>query len=156
MKLKSQNIFDLVLALVACIFLVVSLGYDPRARLVPLVVAVPTLTLLLFQILGDTVPAVADRLRFIYQGGIFSSSRDSGPPPQEKKESEPWPWRILLWLCGFCAALYVLSYLVVVPLFVFLLTLVEGREKPLKALLLAAGTGMFIFLLFDVLLKASF
>jgi len=155
MNMKEKSIFDLCLILLVSAFLVLALGYEPRARLIPLLVAVPTLILLVLQFLVDAVPAATDKLRFMLQSGVFTAE-NGGSVSQLKQRKEPWPWRILLWLVGFCVAIYYLSYLVVVPLFVFLVTMVEGREKPFAALLLAAGTGIFVYLLFAVLLKASF
>ena len=67
MKLTDRTLFTLGVFVLVLAFLVLSLDYRPRARLVPIIIAVPTLLLTLLQLLIDMIPAVARRLS-LFQG----------------------------------------------------------------------------------------
>lgn len=58
---------------------------------------------------------------------------------------------IWAWILGFYAAIHVVGFLLAVPLFVFTYTKFYGGGWILSVLL-AASTGGFVYLLFDVLL----
>ena len=62
MKLKQPARFSLLLLLVAAVFLVTAMGFSPRAKVVPLVVSIPTVALLVLQVVSEMVPGLADRL----------------------------------------------------------------------------------------------
>ena len=71
MKLNDRTFFTLGVFILVLAFLVLSLDYRPRARLVPVIIAVPTLLLTLLQLLIDMIPAVARRFSFLQEYDLF-------------------------------------------------------------------------------------
>lgn len=57
------------------------------------------------------------------------------------------------WFIGGAAAIWLLGIVIALPLLAFLYTLVEGRENWLVSLLMAAGTYLVIWGLFEYLLE---
>ncbi len=57
------------------------------------------------------------------------------------------------WFIGGASAIWLLGIVIALPLLVFLYTLVEGRERWTLSLLMAAGTFLLIWGLFEYLLE---
>lgn len=60
------------------------------------------------------------------------------------------------WILGFFAAIYLVSFPIAVPLFVFLYLKIQGREGWLISLIFPLGVWAFFYGLFDYLLHLPF
>jgi small-conductance mechanosensitive channel len=169
MTLTGRSWFSLFITIVMLVMVVIAFEYNPKARLIPIMVGTLIFIMALIQFLGDTFPAIADRLPFLRQKGLLTadqthsevdskdeSMQEKAQPHQEEKE--PWS-RILIsfiWLIGFTVILYLTTYLVAVPLFLFFFVRFAGKAKTLPSLLLSIGMSIFMYVLFELLLNARF
>ncbi len=156
MKLTGKGIFILIIFLFILVLTVDSFQYRPKARLIPLSVGLLITFMCLIQLINDIFPTAAKPLRFLQQQGIFSKEKSN---EMEGKNSEIELWKkffiVFLWLIIFCTLLYFISYLIVVPLFLFLFIWLGGKERILLALSVALGMFIFLYVLFEVLLQAN-
>lgn len=158
MKNKGLALFELFLLVVVAYFLVEATQYNSRARLVPILVGVPTLLLIAFQMAVDHIP-VLERFR---PARVQIVSMDREMPSRQKKaelsrsETLRREFTALAWVVGLGVALTLFGFYVVLPLFLFsFLRFVAGLGW-LRSLLLAALAAALLYLSFVQLLGVSF
>jgi hypothetical protein len=169
MTLTGRSWFSLFITIVMLVMVVIAFEYNPKARLIPIMVGTLIFIMALVQFLGDTFPSIADRFPFLRQKGMLTADQthsevdSKDESMQEKAESHPEEnesWlRIFIsfiWLIGFTVILYFTTYLVAVPLFLFFFVRFAGKAKTLPSLLLSIGMSVFMYVLFELLLNARF
>lgn len=137
MTRRWDRAFALALAAVFAVAAYMALAWSEIARLFPLAVAVPGLILALLAIV---LPARTE--------------------PAEPDEQDELPARELVrrtattiaWILGFFAAVYLLGFLISIPLGAIAYMRVIGQEPWPTTLAVAAGCWVFIYALFDRLL----
>ncbi len=158
MRLNDRTLFTLAVFVLVLGFLVLSLDYQPRARLVPLIIAVPTLLLTLLQLLIDMVPAVARRFSFLQEYDLFGIDTGRAAEPSEETGSSSAVYRRELnfaaWLLLLIALIYFLGYLVAIPLFLILFLRLRSSESWLMTLSITAVTWAFVYVVFIVVMGA--
>ena len=158
MRLNDRTLFTLAVFALVLVFLVLSLDYQPRARLVPLIIAVPTLLLTLLQLLIDMVPAVSRRFSFLQEYDLFGFDTGRAAEPSEKTGPSPNVYRRELnfasWLLLLMALIYFLGYLVAIPLFLILFLRLRSSESWLMTLSITAVTWAFVYVVFIVIMGA--
>lgn len=163
--MKMQKIDQLiayaVFLLVALMAVVISFGYVKDARTFPLLVGLVTSLLLILQILADFFPNVK-ALKFIKP--INFRNRPSATRSVEKKENNetkkeeevavPWTKVFVLfgWLIGFVIMTKYIIYSIGAPIFIFLITHYLSKESLKISIFLALGTGLFLYLIFGLIL----
>ena len=158
MKLNDRTLFTFGVFVAVLAFLVVSLNYQPRARLVPIIIAVPTLLLTLFQLLIDMIPAVARRFSFFQEYDLFGI--DAGRAAEPAEESRPAgnvfrrELNFASWLLLLMALIYFLGYLVTIPLFLILFLRLRSSESWRMTLSITAVTWAFVYVVFIVIMGA--
>jgi hypothetical protein len=157
MRFKGDSVFSLCLLLFTAVLVFLCFSYNPTARLIPLVLGLLGLLLLSVQLLLEISPAGSKNLMFLKdKGDIFSVQGKAQFYPSQTSTFVKINWlqvlRIFTWLAVFVFFLYITYPLVVIPLFIFFFLSVEGRENWRRSLGLAAGTGVFMYLLFSLLL----
>ncbi len=164
MKISGRSIFSLVIIVAMIIFVTLSLNFNSQARLFPLVVGSITLIMAILQFLGDSVPAVRRRFPFLTQEGIFSEDKKSQGQENQGEQNEPtsesssWGIVSIIVLCiiGFIILLHYTSYLLAVPVFLFIVIYFLGKEKIFSSLGIAGVMTVFMYVLFDLILNARF
>ncbi len=158
MKLTDRTLFTLGVFVLVLVFLVLSLGYQPRARLVPIIIAVPTLLLTLLQLLIDMIPAVARRLSFFQEYDLFGIDTGRAVEPSRESGSSSTVYRRELsfaaWLLLLVALIYFLGYLVAIPLFLTSFMRLRSSESWPMTLSITAATWTFVYVVFIVVMGA--
>lgn len=170
-------VFDVVLLAFVVLIVVTATGMRPGARLVPLAIGLPTLVLLLFQLVVDVRrslerrPSVAVRSHrqdgdeaaperglaaatltdVLRAARIEESDEFSGQDPGQARRQLGFA----LWAIGYISLAALTSFLLATPVAVAIVFLLSG-VRPLLALLLAAGTGLGIYVIFDLFLQVRF
>ena len=160
MKLKGCAWFVLILLVYTVILLVMSGAYNPRARLIPELLAASLIVLLVPLFLHESVPFLRRWLRFVQREGIVLAQSPAKPAASEKatdpKKENRRLIRLLAWFVGFTVILRFVSYLILVPVFLFLFIILEGKQKWWMALSVAVVMGIFDYLLFALFLSSTF
>ena len=158
-KLSEDNMILVSLTAFLALLLVLSFKYVPKARLMPLVVGVPTLALVVFCLLVNLVPGFSKRYRRVAEQDVFDLGeiRKKLAPAARKKRSPAEIRRkemnMIWWLVGLMAAILLLGYLIAIPGFVFLFLKVRSGERWLTTILVTAATWICVYGVFVVLLK---
>lgn len=167
MKMTGKVVFDGVLVLIFAVMVVMSFGYNSQARLVPLIIGIPSLVMSIVQLIADGFPSLQRKLSITQQRGVSAiggylhdhdEDRETLKEPTEyiKKAEIKRAVRVFGWLILLTILLGVVNYHIGIPIFIFLFMLLESRVKLLTSLLVAAGTEGFIYLLFGILLRVTF
>ena len=158
MKLNDRTLFTLAVFVLVLVFLVLSLDYRPRARLVPLIIAVPTLLLTLLQLLIDMIPAVGRRFSFLQEYDLFGIDTGRAAESSAEGGSSGAVFRreinFAAWLLLLVALIYFLGYLVTIPLFLVLFLRFRSSEGWLLTLSITAVTWAFVYIVFIVVMGA--
>ncbi len=72
----------------------------------------------------------------------------------DKKTENRRTWLFFGWFVGGATGIWLLGIVIALPLLVFLYALVEGKEKWITSLAMAAGTYLLVWGLFEYLLEA--
>ena len=124
-----------------------SRNFGVRAGLFPWVIGTPTLLLALFQLVKD----------------LRGHEKASEPAFEGERAVEVSPalasrrtWTILGWTVGFFIAIWFLGFSYAVPLTMVLYLKLAGREKWPITVVMAFGTWVFFYLLFERMLSVPF
>lgn len=158
MKLNDRTLFTLGVFLLVLLFLVLSLDYRPRARLVPIIIAVPTLLLTLLQLLIDMIPAVGRRFAFFQEYDLFGIETGRAAAPSEESRPTSNVFRRELsfaaWLLLLVALIYFIGYLAAIPLFMIPFMRLRSSESWRLTLSITAVTWTFVYVVFIVVMGA--
>lgn len=157
-RLNASGIFKLFMMGVGLVGLILATSYNPTARMIPLGLSVLLIVLMALMFLQENVPALSKYFGFMGQRGLFSEEKaktDSAEKSEEAKQEYRKLFRLIIWLVAFTILLGYVNYLIAVPLFLLLFIRLEGGQSWRSAVYVAAGMGIFNFLLFDLLLKTS-
>lgn len=159
---KASYIGFLVLLLVFTLFVTVqSLSYEPNARQVPLLIAVPTLLLIVGKALY-----VAFEPQFWNESPEepkAMSATDLDPADEEqfsnmqRQQTTPYGLketaRMAIWPTTFVVLIYLLGFLVAVPVFIFLFMRLYGNARWHLALGSAVGVTAVVYVVFLLILE---
>jgi hypothetical protein len=147
MRLEGRVLFSLMLLVFVIVLAMISLDYNPRARLIPLMICVTLACLLSVQLVADV--RKARRHKSVCTGKTSLSEK----PGTQGTGTKPISLlRIVLWLVGLITGLAYVNYLFIIPTFLFLFTWWEGNIRVVYALTIAAITGAFYYFLFYLFL----
>jgi hypothetical protein len=161
----QENIFALLLLAFFVAVLVVSLGYGPRARLVPVPISILAILLLLFQIFWQNYRS-ADELNVDLLDVL--AGRDTAPeetrPKVETSEDtaaaklkEATDWKRILVALGFVALLVLMVYaggpIPAIFVFTFGYFVISGHFRPVKAVIYTAVFTAAIYIVFVEILN---
>lgn len=143
--------FTSVILLVILAALAEATGWPYEARLLPWILGVPAAVLCLVLLARDVVRLVR------------------GSPPQENvrimdiQTDSDLPLAVVArragvmfaWLFGLFAAIWLVGFLIAIPVFVFLYLLLQGREKLRVCLIASVSMLVFMVVVFHHLLRVS-
>ena len=133
------------LAAVTACYLALAYGYPERARAFPAKVAWVMLALLALDLVSRTETRLGRAVM-----------RALNPAQAHPSGDRVSGWRQLsavLWLAGFVIGIVLIGILAAVPLYVFAAIRFRGGRGYATALAAAAGTTLFIYVLFGVVLR---
>jgi len=161
----QENIVALLMLAFFVVVLVTSLGFSPRARLVPVPISVLAILLLFFQIFWQNYRPAEELnvdLLDVLTGRSNAAETEPDQTPKtidvaEQKAKETEDWRRILISLGFVAILVALVLLAgpipAIFVFTFGYFIVSGHLKPLKAAIYTLIFTLSIYLVFFVILK---
>lgn len=113
MSFAGKMLFDAIILAALVVFLVLAAGYNPQARMVPLVLGIPGLAMMLAQTYLD----------FRQRGREEGEEREEA----KRKEESRREFNIIAWIIGLAVGLYVIGFSLGLPLFSFLFLKVRER-----------------------------
>jgi len=154
-QLSSKLLFTLSLLIGFTVMLVLAFSFGARARLLPLIIGFPVVTLLVIQLLFDLFPSlmkVFDKSSqvktqktphelAVMEGTLAEAEIEEG-------ESGVPLGIAFLWAFSLYLGYNYLGYLVTVPLVLLLYLKLQLKESWKFSLALSSGTGIFVYLVF--------
>lgn len=135
-KVTEQLVFSVILLLVLSWFVYTAIGYNSKARFVPLVIGIPTLALAIYHVQADWRAARQEEVR--------KSAEDKANVRKE--------WNSALWVVGCFVLIYLIGFEWGLPLYSFLYARVRGKESWLRSLLPAIAAYLVLWIFFITLL----
>jgi len=157
---RRDNIaFSSSLCLFVGILFLTTLDLAPTSRLIPLRVVVPTLALILFQLLLDAFPTLAHAYEQREKTEVFTLKRlglGSDPPAPDQPPGIPHRRMWSAFSCGLSllVLVYFLGFPAGTPIFTALYLRVRARETWRRSLILTAAVWILVYGVFATALGA--
>ena len=132
MKIDAGGIFAVALLAVALFFVIEGRNYDDLARQVPLTVGIPISVLLIVEIGTRLLPRAfawlerADRRQVVQLDEEVMAKAEAAMAPSENMRTA---LEFHAWVGAFILAIYVIGFLIAIPLFLIALLRVRLKEK---------------------------
>jgi len=169
MKLRSKSLFTLFYIAFFIAVIIGSLEYTRKARLIPLVVAIPCLAISIAQFVLDLTKegkkgrSIEDDLfhgvmeKMIHQEVV--TEEEKGEKEEKKAKKRGWErakgfFQIILWIGVFYVSILLLGFVIAIPLFTVLYMRFHQERWVLSAAC-AAGLWLTIYISFSVIAKIS-
>ena len=147
-SIVSAFIAPLILLTFTIIFLFWAYTYGERARMVPVIVGWSMIILCILDVIAVSDSKVGKAVKTFFTGTII------GEAAAEKSDT---PTRkiivAMLWPSSFVALVYFFGFVLLIPFYVFLFVVVQGRKPMKQGLLSAIITTAFIYIVFEKLLQ---
>lgn len=153
MKLRRlELIVDVIWVLLSVWYVLTASTYPSAGRLIPMSVGIAVFIIGSFQLIGYFVPALR-----AFTHGRQPSRGDADAPAAEEAaaiaRAERREWIAILWALLLLAGIYVLGYLITVPLFFLAYFLFQRPMRWKLALISAVVMGGLTYLVFYQLLS---
>ena len=136
-----------VMLVLGLAFLAWSFTYEGRAHLVPVMVGWTIVVLSIFDVIAQADTVVGRVVKAFF----------TGPITGEAEAGERQPWRktliVIAWPIAFLVAVYFFGFLPVIPIYVFLFMVLQGRMETRTSLFAAVIVGVSIYLIFELALR---
>lgn len=168
MKMKPKSYFTLFYMAFFIVVIIGSIGYTRKARLIPLVVAIPCVGLSIAQFVLDLGKgrkkgrSIEDDLfrdvmeKVGLQEGVKEESKEKEAKKEEKSglgRAKPL-FKILFWILLFYVSIFLFGFLIAIPLFTILYMHFQ-KERWRVSVACAAGLWLTVYLAFSVIAKIS-
>ena len=163
MKLKAKSFFSLFLILFFGVVIVGALGYNPKARLIPLVIALPCLAMAIAQFILDLgkgrkrgISGEEELFREVMEKVAHQEIVIDEEEKKEKKSSIEAKklFNSIFWILGFSALTFLFGFLITIPLFTILFMRYK-KESWRLSLSCAAGLWLSVYLSFVIAAKVT-
>jgi len=161
-KINASVIFILIIIFVSFCFIYFGRDFPFRSKVIPFLVALFVLFLAIIQILFETVPKL--KKKKIGKIELFNTEQIKmkqekiieGKERVEKNENkEKKLFDILKWILLLTLGIYLLGFLVTLPIFMFLFYFIKCGYRWTKALGTTFIFWIIIYLVFEVFLRAE-
>lgn len=161
-KINASVIFILIIIFVSFCFIYYGRDFPFRSKVIPFLVALFVLFLAIIQILFETVPKL--KKKKIGKIELFNTEQIKmkqekiieGKERVEKNENkEKKLFDILKWILLLTLGIYLLGFLVTLPIFMFLFYFMKCGYRWTKALGTTFIFWIIIYLVFEVFLRAE-
>ena len=145
--------FDTILLVGIAVMLLEALSFREKARQWPIVVCVAVLVLGIIALIIRMYP----KWEKSFSALLLGSSDVTLPGESEKPEegAEKRVVSIAIWFVGYFFCIYFVGFNIATGVFVFRCLKILGKVGWIKSFLLTMGTWVFVYLLFDVILKTE-
>ena len=145
---------SLGMAAVILIGVVTAIQWRWDTRLFPWAIGIPALVLALWQMGIDLRGgrSRAQPARKSSGAGPVDIPADASIPPEVRRKNT---FRAIGWIAGFVAGIWLLGFLIAIPIFVFCYLIYEARCGRAAAFLLAGCTELFIWGIFEMLMHLA-
>ncbi len=152
MKLRPQAIFSLVILVFFCVFVYEAKEWRMQARLYPFAIGIPMLIFAVVQFILDLKGVKAkqssDGAPMDFQ---FTGQKDMDPALVKKRTIVMFSW-----MFGFFAMIWLVGYVVAIPLMVFTYLKFQSNESWVLSTTLTVFAFVFFYALFVRLLNLPF
>lgn len=140
MKFSFRHVFNLIVVVLLSIYVVTAWGYNPQARLLPLVVSIPILILAIGLFISDLR---ASRQASGVSGGVKLpiSHVEVAPKGKFKKEIKAFVWAISLFV-----ALYLFGFIITTALYTFISLKVRSHFSWRSSIGVSVGCLAFLYI----------
>ncbi|MFC1872743.1 hypothetical protein ACFLYV_03395 [Chloroflexota bacterium] len=157
---KGYFWFVMMIVVFALVMILDSFNYSEEARLVPILVGVSALLMCAMLFLGEKYPRIASwfdvsltDLVKTDPGGVASRLKagegDGGSAPTKKVLAS------FAWLIGLYVSIFLIGFLVAVPVYTFLYLKIGWRIKLVNSSAVTIGIGAIIYGGFEVAMRAD-
>ncbi|NWG75669.1 MAG: tripartite tricarboxylate transporter TctB family protein [Rubrivivax sp.] len=162
MKLKAKSFFSLFLIFFFGVVIVGALGYNPKARLIPLVIALPCLAMAIAQFILDLgkgrkrgISGEEELFREVmekvtHQEIVINEEKKEKKSSREAREL----FNSIFWILGFSALIFLFGFLIAIPVFTILFMRYK-RESWWLSFSIAGGLWLSVYLSFVVAAKQT-
>lgn len=153
-RLRGQIFFSLGMTLIFSILIAIGMGYNPLARLIPLVVSVPALLISFTQFILDLRETLRGEPPDQEAAGKEGARRKEkrGFSPQELRHRE---LLAVGWLLAFLGLIILAGFLAAIPIFILVFMRLYGRESWRLSLGLAVVLLIFVYAVFEIILGSD-
>jgi hypothetical protein len=131
----------------AVIFLVWSASYGERERQVPMLIGWSMVILCALDVIAATETRIGHAVKAFFAGTIVGeSASDAAQPVVKTLVAMAWP-------IAFVGLVVVFGFVAVIPFYVFLFVVIQGRKSIRLGVIAAACSTAFIYVVFGVLLR---
>ena len=150
---KASFWFTMLLLAIVLPFVLLSFGYSAQARLVPLLVGIPALALIMTALISERYPGLLTLFNIGFAEGASPATPGALAPSERVLRR-----RLLAasaWIAGFLILVFLVGFLVAVPVFTLLYLTISGRVNWLKTIVVSLIMGGVMYGGFEILMKAD-
>ncbi|WP_206812845.1 tripartite tricarboxylate transporter TctB family protein [Paradesulfitobacterium ferrireducens] len=160
MRFRGTVIFNILFILVFVLAIIIALGYNSRARMAPLVIAIPGLAVtigrLVVELRGNKDKENKDKENKDKEKKTkdkFDHENQEGNEPEKSKPVAKFSeLNSFSWAVGLFLLLYVVGFLVAIPIYLFLFLKVRSQEKLVFSLIFSLVSWGALYLFFGMVL----
>jgi hypothetical protein len=130
----------------------VSFGFKKDARLVPLLIGIPTLVLAITALISEKYPRLATLFNISLED--ITGVTETGAVPSEKDVGKK-VLAISVWMVDLFILIFLVGFVIATPVFMFLFFRISVRAGWLKTLVIAIVMGGIIYGGFEILMKGN-
>ena len=143
---NEEKIFTLLVLIITILMVIVSFQYSGGSRMLPLLSGIFTSLLMGFLVIMTFFPSIASRYQKFEMKSILSEKLLS---VSEKKRE----FSVVAWFTGCTVLIYLLGFMIGIPLFLFLFLKIWAKESWPLSVVLAVVVPAIIYFTFVYLLN---
>ena len=176
MRVKGTVVFGFILLAFVLTTVIMAFTYPPRARLVPLVIGLPTVAMLLYAIIGeqwlpsiirrfdvsisDFAPVLKDQeaekqVEQLAEEGAEYDQENLAPGHHGEADEAKRIFRILGWMAAFIVSIFFFGFFICVPIYTFIFLKLQAKASWLAAILITVILFAFVYVLFGQFFPAG-
>jgi hypothetical protein len=159
MRLKPKHFFDIFLILFFAFVIITALGYNFKARLIPLVVALPCLAMAIYRFAVDLkgkekegLSGEDELLKDIMDKVDVTVDHKEKKEKISSEEKKRRFFNMAVWILGFVVLIFLFGFLIAIPVFT-LLFMRYHKESWILSLSCAVGLCVSVYIAFVVIAK---
>ncbi|MFY9224891.1 MAG: hypothetical protein WAQ98_19620 [Blastocatellia bacterium] len=155
-KLSEKAIFTFIITAFVLLFLFSTKSLSPTARLVPLAVLIPTLLILIFQLILDLIPKLSEYYKKYDRVDLFNVKRRKYTDKEILNYLYKEEIKIFIYLLVLIISIYLFGFLVALPSYMFLYLRFGVQEKTKIAISISIVIFALLYFVFTWLLSINF
>jgi hypothetical protein len=142
MKFSFRHMFNIAVVVLLGIYVITAMGYNPTARLMPLVVSIPIFILAVLNLIGD----FRKQSRRVFSAETVGLKSETSAQPAAGSESHRKELIIFLWVVSAFVSFYLLGFVISTFLYTFLSLKVRSRYPWGVSLAVSVGSLAFLYM----------